>query len=253
MLLSTFSNWLSDLLEPSKFKDYCSNGLCVEASKEVTKVVTGVSFRESLIDKAIELGADCIIVHHPHGFWASDSKMPIGILGRKIQKLMEHHISLYAFHLPLDGHPEIGNNALIASKLGMNRISGFMPSGEKEVGCIASFPKPISKDEMLKRINKLFSLGISHSLLYGSSEIQKIGICSGGGSSGIDEAFSLGVDLYITGEIKEQTPIFVEEEKQNVVACGHHRTEIFGVEGLAKKINDELKIPSIFIDIDNPV
>jgi len=253
MLLRDFSNWLSDLLEPSKYKDYCSNGLCVEASSEVTKVVTGVSFRESLIDKAIELGADCIIVHHPHGFWASDSKLPIGILGRKVQKLMENHISLFGFHLPLDGHHEIGNNALIASKLGMERIIGFMSSGEKEVGCIASFPKPISREEVFMRIQKLFPLGVSHSLFYGSSEIQKIGICSGGGSSGIDEAFSLGVDLYLTGEIKEQTPIFVEEERQNVVACGHHRTEIFGVQALAKKIEVDLKIPSTFIDIDNAV
>lgn len=253
MLLSDFSKWLSDLLEPSKYKDFCPNGLCVEASSEVTKVVTGVSFRDSLIEEAIKLGANCILVHHPHGFWANDTKLPIGILGKKVQKLMKHEISLFGFHLPLDGHIEFGNNALIASKLGMKRITGFMSSGERDVGCIASLPNPISRDEFLNRIQKQFPLGIQHKLLYGSETIQKIGICSGGGSSGIDEAFSLGVDLFLTGEIKEQTPIFVEEKRQNVISCGHHRTEIFGVEALAKKINNELNIQASFIDIDNAV
>lgn len=219
----------------------------------VSKVVTGVSFRESLVDEAIECGADCIIVHHPHGFWSGDDKLPVGVLGRKVQKLMKNGISLFGFHLPLDGHLEIGNNALIASSLGLKRVGGFIDSGERQVGVIGAFDIPVFRKDFVRRVQELFPLGIQSELLFGSEQIHKVGICSGGGSSYMNEAFALGVDLYLTGEIKEQTPIFVEEGRQNLIACGHHRTEVFGVEALAAKIKADLKIPASFINIDNAI
>lgn len=253
MQLAEFSRWLGRILTPEKFKDYCPNGLCVEANSQVTHVLTGVSFRESLVDEAIRKGVDCIIVHHPHGFWNNDNGLPIGIHGRKIQKLMQHNINLFGFHLPLDGQVEFGNNAQIAKFLGVHVNGGFMKEGEGFVGCLATFNQPLSVPLFMERLDQVFDHGVQQSFFFGKESIQTIAICSGGGTSGIPEAISLGVDAYVTGEIKESTPIFVEEAKFNLVTCGHHRTEIFGVRALAKKIEEDLNIRSAFVDLDNPI
>lgn len=248
-----FSAWLNDLLTPQAFRDYCTNGLCVEASDKVTKVVTGVSFRDRLIDKAIAEGADCIFVHHPNGFWKSEDRVLVGKFGERMRRLMQHGISLYGYHLPLDGQIEFGNNALIAKAMGLNIVDGFMREGEKFVGWIGEFDAITSQEEFLARAAEVFPHGVQHSLMFGSKNIKKVAICSGGGSSGIEEAISLGCDAFITGEIKEAVPITCEELGFNLISCGHHRTEIFGVRALAEKIQNELGIPAVFVDLDNPV
>lgn len=248
-----FGNWLKNVLEPQKFKDYCPNAICVEASGEVKKVVTGVSFRDSLIDEAIARGADTIIVHHAHGFWNNEPRLPVGVLGKKIAKLFKHGISLYGFHLPLDAHEEIGNNALIASALGAKVVASFIRAGERDIAYIAEFPKTITIEEFNAALQKAMPFGAKDSFFYGSKEIRRVAICSGSASSDIPEGFALGADVFITGEIKETTPIVVEENGWNLVACGHHRTEVFGVRALAEKIQRELGLPAEFVDIDNPI
>jgi dinuclear metal center YbgI/SA1388 family protein len=253
MQLETVSCWLNQIFTPEKFKDYCPNGLCVEANSQVTKIITGVSFRESLVDEAIRQNADCIIVHHPHGFWNNDPRIPVGTHGRKIQKLMRHNINLFGFHLPLDGQVELGNNALIAKALGLTVSGKFMKEGDAFVGCIGNFAEALPVSVFKDLVRQVFEYGIQHAFFYGVPEIRTVAICSGGGTSGIAEAIRLGVDAYITGEIKESTPIFLEEEKCNLITCGHHRTEIFGVRALAKKIEQELKLPATFVDFDNPI
>lgn len=253
MELKLFSAWLNDLLTPQDFHDYCTDGLCVEANDKVTKVVTGVSFRDRLIDAAIEEKADCIIVHHPNGFWRSEDRVLVGKFGERMRRLMRHDISLYGYHLPLDGHMEIGNNALIAKAMGLNIVDGFMREGEKFVGWIGEFDGVASQEEFLARAETAFPHGIQNRLMFGSKTIKKVAICSGGGSSGIEEAFSLGCDAFITGEIKESVPITCEELGFNLINCGHHRTEVFGVRALAQKIQEELMIPAKFVDLDNPV
>lgn len=253
MKLSDFSQWLDHLLEPAAFKDYCVDGLCVEASDKVTRIVTGVSFRDRLIDAAIEDGADCIIVHHPNGFWNGDNRVLVGKFGERMRRLMQHGISLYGFHLPLDGHLEIGNNVLIAKALGLTNIKGFMQEGEKTVGVVGEYPVALSREEFLAHASRAFEHGVQHKFFYGSDTVGKVAICSGSGASGIQEAMSLGCDAFVTGEIKEAVPITVEELGFNLLSTGHHRTEIFGVRALAKKIQEELRIPAKFVDIDNPV
>lgn len=253
MRISDFSGWLNDLLEPHAFKDYCVDGLCVEASDKVTRVVTGVSFRDRLIDAAIEEHADCIIVHHPNGFWQGENRVLVGKFGERMRRLMQNGISLYGYHLPLDGHMEIGNNVLIARALGLEKIDGFMREGERTVGVVGEFAEPVSREGFVDLACGVFEHGVQHSLLYGSETVRKVAICSGSGASGIEEAKSLGCDTFITGEIKEAVPIVVEELGFNLVSAGHHRTEIFGVRALARKIENDLKIPAKFVDIDNPV
>ena len=139
MQISEFSTWLDNLLEPKMFKDYCVDGLCVEASDKVTKIVTGVSFRDRLIDAAIENKADCIIVHHPNGFWKGENCRLVGKFGERMRRLMQNGISLYGFHLPLDGHMEVGNNVLIAKEFGLENIEGFLREGERTIGVVGEF------------------------------------------------------------------------------------------------------------------
>ena len=253
MNLTDFSAWLNRLLEPRAFKDFCNNGLCVEASDKVTRVVTGVSFRDRLIDAAIECHADCIVVHHPNGFWNGESRVLVGKFGERMRRLMQQGISLYGFHLPLDGHAEIGNNAQIASQLGLRVVEGFMLEGDRPVGWIGEFDSPCSQAEFLNRAGRAFEHGVQNALMYGKNAIRRVAICSGSGASGIEEALSLGCDAFVTGDIKESVPILCEELGLNLVSAGHHRTEIFGVRALAQKIQAELGVPANFIDIDNPV
>ena len=253
MKLAEFSGWLNDLLDPSAFKDYCVNGLCVEASNTVARVVTGVSFRDRLIDAAIAEHADCIIVHHPNGFWNNEKRVLVGKFGDRMRRLMQHGISLYGYHLPLDGHLEIGNNVSIATALGLERIEGFMREGEKTVGVVGEFSGKVTRESLFSSLNRVFEHGVQQSFFYGSQNVHKVAICSGSGASGIEEAISLGCDAFVTGEIKESVPITCEELGFNLFSCGHHRTEIFGVMNLAHKIQDELGIPAKFVDIDNPI
>lgn len=253
MELPEFSAWLNELLTPQFFNDYCNNGLCVEASDQVTKVVTGVDFRDRLIDAAIEEGADCIIVHHPNGFWKGEDRILTGKFGERMRRLMKHGISLYGFHLPLDGHRGIGNNALIAKAMGLNVVQGFMQEGEGTVGVIGEWDSPATQVEFLESANIAFPLGVQNKLFYGSDRIKRVAICSGSGASGMDEALALGCDAFVTGEIKEAVPILVEEAKFNLISAGHYRTEVFGVRALAQKIAENLQISAKFVDLDNPV
>ncbi len=246
--------WFDDLLEPKSFKDYCVNGLCVEANDKVTKIVTGVSLRDQLIDAAIEEKADCIIVHHPNGFWQDESRLPVGKFGERLCKLMRNGISVFGFHLPLDGHREIGNNVMIAKSLGLNPVHEFMHAGMRAVGVIAEWNTPATREEFLDCLNTAFPHGVQNSFFHGPEEIKRVAICSGScGVSGIKDAMEMNCDAFVTGSIKEEIPIFCQECGVNLAACGHHRTETFGVRALAEKIEKELSIPSKFIDFDNPV
>ena len=164
MNISEFSAWLNGLLEPQAFKDYCNNGLSVEASDKVTRVVTGVSFRDRLIDAAIEDGADCIFVHHPNGFWVNENRVLVGKFGERMRRLMQHGISLYGYHLPLDGQPEFGNNALIAKALGLKVVEGFMVEGEKPVGWIGEFDSPVTREAFVAIANRAFEHGVQNAL-----------------------------------------------------------------------------------------
>ena len=152
---------------------------------------------------------------------------------------MNNGISVFGFHLPLDGHREIGNNAVIAKLLGLNPLHEFVHVGMRAIGVIAEWNTPATREELIDGLSGAFAHGA---------------ICSGSCSvSDIREAMEMNCDAYITGSIKEEVPIFCQENGVNLVSCGHHRTEIFGVSALASKIQTELSIPSKFIDLDNPI
>ena len=174
MNISDFSAWLDGLLEPQAFKDYCVDGLCVEASEKVTRVVTGVSFRDRLIDAAIENGADCIFVHHPNGFWQGENRVLVGKFGERMRRLMQNGISLYGYHLPLDGQPEFGNNVLIAKAFGLKNLEGFIREGERTVGYVGEFEEPVSRDGFVELACGVFEHGVQHALMYGKEFVRKV-------------------------------------------------------------------------------
>jgi len=246
--------YLKTLLKPELYKDYCPNGLIVESSTKVHRVVTGVSLSLDLIDETVARKADALIVHHPHGFWNNQSRLPVGTMARKLKSLLSHGISVWGFHLPLDGHPEVGNNIGLARAFGAEVYGGFMKEGQANVGVLARFPVPVEPIHLREKAVAIFGKnGVQHALMHGPLEIETIAICSGGGASAIEEAIGLGVQAFLTGELKESSPILAREEGIHLMACGHHATETFGPRLLAERITKDLGIPAEFVEIPNPV
>ena len=246
-------SWLATFLEVAKFKDYSPNCMIVEGGRDLQKGVSGVSLNLELIQAAVERDASFILVHHPHGFWNSDPRLPRGTLAKKLKLLLENGISVYGYHLPLDGHPVVGNNAQIASALGLFDREGFSKAGEGFVGCQGLLEQPVPVDEFMAKISE--AVGEPNFVFRGGPEtVQRIAICSGGAANGVLERLDHpGVDLYLTGEPKEQTRQLALEEGFHFVACGHHATERFGVKALSRKLEEKFGLEIEFVDVPNPV
>jgi len=239
--------YCDELLDINAFQDYCPNGLQVDAGRsEVRKIVTGVTACQALIDAAVEVKADLILVHHGY-FWKGESEPLKGIKGRRIRTLMQSGINLLAYHLPLDAHPEFGNNRQLADKLGFSA-----PAPVKD-GLMwqADLKQPLRACELQDRIAK--ALGQQPMLIpIGEKPIRRVGWCSGGAQDYIESAAELGLDAYITGEISERTVHLTRELGIHFYAAGHHATEKFGVQALGMHLADCHKLEHQFIDIPNP-
>ena len=252
-----FDAILYALLEPGKFDDFCPNGCLVDqyADKNIRKVVTGVSLRAALIAAAIERGADAIIVHHPNGFWKSEKdKRLVGTFGKYMSALARNDIALYGFHLPLDANVVVGNNATIYRTLGLD--SEVLASDAQRfmdgIGYIGH--GEITRELLVGAFPHGWTL-VGPAFVPGKR--YTVAICSGSGTSGLQEARDAGCDMFITGEIRESTTIFAEENGITVIAAGHHRSEVFCVRELAEFINSHSSVfPGVsaeFVDIDNPI
>lgn len=240
---------LNEILEPQKFKDYCPNGLQIEGQKDINKVITGVSLSEKLIDAAINRNAQAIIVHHGI-FWNKDSYNITGIKKKRIEKLIKNNINLYAYHLPLDNHKELGNNIQLAKILGINPIG---TTSEQELLWYGELITPITL--------KKFEHEITHKLLHkpqvfsNNSEqlIKKVAWCTGGADSFFMDAIELDVDVFISGEVSE--PIYSLSEESDVVyiAAGHYATERYGIKSLSRYLTENNIVQAEFIELYNPI
>lgn len=238
------------LLQYRPYKDHIRNGLLVDGGKEVKKVLTGVSFGDHLLDQAIQVRADCILVHHAHGFWDNQPRHIVGAHGQRVRKLIQNGISLLGYHLPLDGHPELGNNALLLQTVGAE-----MQNGVKELIHVGTFPENIAVSTNYI-IRALAETGLDKPqafFSYGPREITKVAICSGGAPDYIEEAAAAGAQLYITGEAREHTQQRAKDLGIHFMAYGHHNTETFGVKALAEYIKKTYTIPAEFYNVPNPV
>lgn len=253
MLLSNFEQHLNNLYDVESFKDYCPKGLTVEGKPELKSGITGVSFGLDLLDEAIERQVDFIVVHHLHGFWNNQSHIVRGSLKRKIQGLLSNGISLFGFHLPMDAHPLIGNNMGVLNALGLTHVGGFLREGTKDIGFLGEFDEPHNHDDMLNLVRS--SIGQENfAFMSGKSTIKKVGVCTGAAPSAVEELVAMGdIDLYITGEARENTKQYCLEEGINFIAAGHHQTECFGPRLLANYITKELGLKTEFVNLHNPV
>jgi len=252
MQRNEFEKQLNRLLKPEQIKDFCPNGLQVQGSDVISKIVTGVTATKELIDEAIDVGADTIIVHHGY-FWKNESPVIRGMKYERIKALLTHNINLLAYHLPLDIHPELGNNAQLAKLLDI-KVTGPLELGnEFSVAIQGEFSKSVSSVELSKRISHRLNRQCLHLAANSNKEISTIAWCSGGGQNYIELAAEQGIDAFISGEVSEQTTHIAKEMDIHFFAAGHHATERYGAKALAEHISQNMNIDARFIDIDNPV
>lgn len=246
--LSAINEWL----KVDEFKDYCPNGLQVEGKSEIKKIVTGVTACEALIDKAIAVKADAILVHHGY-FWKGEAAPVVGMKKRRIAKLLAADISLLAYHLPLDAHPELGNNVQLADRLGLVSEGGLQPDAKHPVGLLGELKELQSLQQWLAYIERQLGrkpMVIGHNL---EQKVGRVAWCTGAAQSYIEQAIAQGADVFLSGEISEPTVHIARESGITYIAAGHHATERYGVQALGERLQQHFGIEHCYIDIDNPV
>nr|WP_162902345.1 Nif3-like dinuclear metal center hexameric protein [Facilibium subflavum] len=241
---------LDEILAVNEIQDYCPNGLQVQGKKEIQTIITGVTASLALIEKAIEMKADAIIVHHGY-FWKNESYPITGMKYQRISQLIKHDINLFAYHLPLDIHPSCGNNAQLAKRLDLKVLGPFDTNTHPSYGIICQ-STAISTDQLASNIEKVLDRA---PLVVGpdKEQISKIALCTGGAQDFIEQAFHAGAEVYISGEISERTTHIANELGITYIAAGHHATERYGINALGEHLAKQFKIDHHFIDINNPV
>ena len=246
--LSEIIDYCDKRLDIGNFDDYCPNGLQVEVAQEISHIVTGVTASLALIEAAAQAGADLLLVHHGY-FWKNEASPLTGMKGRRIQALYRSDMSLAAYHLPLDAHPELGNNARLGLLLG---CPDPRPIGD-DSGLLwgAEYSEEVDRGDLLKKIQSL--TGQEPLLLPGGEHgIRRLAWCTGGAQSWVDKAADLGFDAYITGEVSEASFHIAAERRIHFVAAGHHATERYGIQALGAELENNFNIKHEFIDIANP-
>jgi dinuclear metal center YbgI/SA1388 family protein len=248
MQLKDLRDYIGSLLEVDRFRDYCPNGLQVEGRQEVLKIATGVTASKALLDSATAWGADAIIVHHGY-FWRGEEAVLTGIKKQRIAHLLSHDISLLAYHLPLDAHVELGNNAQLAKLLGWKEHCRF---GEQSVACCGELREAQTLGELANELARKLE---REPLVIGdlASQVKKIAWCSGAAQSYFEQAIALGVDAFVTGEISEQNVHLAHEAGVAFISAGHHATERYGVLALGKHLASNFDVECQFFDKNTPV
>ncbi len=246
--LTEIVHYTDTLLQSSSFKDYCPNGLQVEGTQEVNKIISGVTASQALLDMAVEKNADMVLVHHGY-FWKSDPPAITGIRRRRIATLLQHDINLLAYHLPLDAHPEFGNNAGLAKQLELIVDAPLNAAGIGNIGHLAS---PMSAVDFAAHVDKCLSR--KPLLINGDGrKIKNIAWCTGAAQDYMEQAIAAGADAYLSGEISEQTVHLARESGIHYLSAGHHATERYGVQLLGAEIAKKFDLQHEFMDIDNPI
>ena len=252
------SAYFDELLQVARIKDYCPNGLQVQGKPMIKNLVSGVTASLALIEEAIALKADAIMVHHGW-FWKNDDARVIGQLHSRLKLLMDHEINLFAFHLPLDVHPVLGNNAQLAKVMGWKPLKGseraFLGSALPLDGLIWE-GRPEASQKTLGQLARSISGRLGRDpLVIGdlNKPIKRIAWCTGGAQGYINQAIKMKVDAYISGEVSEQTFHAAEESGVAYIAAGHHATERYGIGALGEFLAQKYKLKHQFVDIPNPV
>jgi len=248
MLLNELRDYIASLLQTGLFKDYCPNGLQVEGGAEVRRIATGVSASQQVIDAATAWGADAILVHHGY-FWRNEDAAITGIKKRRIAQLLRHDVSLLAYHLPLDAHAELGNNAQLGKLLGLVEQGRF---GEQDIACIGELEhqQPLAQfaawvGGRLQRTPQVIGDN--------AQTVHKVAWCSGGAQGYFEAAIAQGADVYVSGEISEPNFHLAHESGVAFIAAGHHATERLGIQALGEHLSMRFHLEHRFFDQDNPI
>jgi dinuclear metal center YbgI/SA1388 family protein len=251
-VLANLLAYLDELLQPASFSDYGPNGLQVPGPDEVRTVVTGVSASAELFERAAELGADLVVVHHGL-FWNGAPLALTTSAKRRLQLLFEHDMALAAYHLPLDGHPEVGNNALLAERLGCAAREPFGLHEGMAIGVAGRFDGDgIEAGELVRRVHELTGRE-PLAFLDGPERVRSVAIVSGAGADYLGDAVAAGHDAFVTGEPAERVMTFAREEAIHFLAAGHYATETFGVRRLGELLADRFGVAHHFADVPNPI
>ncbi len=250
---SDLTDWLAAELQVARFKDYCPNGLQVAGKTEIRRIVTGVTATEALIREAIAREADAILVHHGY-FWRGEDPRVVGIRRTRLKLLLEHDINLIAYHLPLDAHPRWGNNAQLATVLGLTptmTAHGPLTVGDSDLIWMGTAPGLNTLGELGDRVNTRLA---RTPLVVGdaAAPVTRVAWCTGGAQGMLQQAIDAGADAYITGEVSEQTVHLARETGVGFISAGHHATERYGVKALGDEVRLRFGVSVDFIDIDNP-
>jgi dinuclear metal center YbgI/SA1388 family protein len=240
------------LLEPGDFEDYCVNGLQVPGARAVETIASGVSAHAELFELAATERADLLLVHHGL-FWGSGVRSVDELLKRRLQALFDAGIALAAYHLPLDAHPELGNNALLARALGADRLTPFALHRGRPIGFVGSLPEDgLAAEELVARVRAATA---ADPLVFdaGPARIRRVAVVTGSGADYLAEAAAAGADALVTGEPAERTMALARETGLHLVAAGHYATETFGVRGLGELLAERFGARHVFLDVPNPV
>lgn len=249
--LDNIIKWCNQTLKTNEFKDYAPNGLQIEGKSEVKRILCAVTASQEAIDAAIAQQADLLLVHHGY-FWKGEPYPITGMRGKRIKSLIQHDISLLAYHLPLDSHPTLGNNAAIAEILQLENIENLNPTERHPIGNIGYLAHPMSPEDFKQYLTEKLGFDSIH-LNAEKKSIQKIGFCTGAAQDFITQAAEMDCDAYISGEVSERTFYEATELDIHYYACGHHATERYGVQRLAKAISEQFEIECSYYELNNPI
>ena len=245
------AQYLENFLSTRTYNDYAPNGLQVEGKDTIKRICTAVTASFDVITEAVKWQADALLVHHGY-FWRGEDPIIVGIKRQRISKLLSHNMSLFAYHLPLDCHLELGNNACLAQLLALNSINTHKVGNTEHLLWSGLLAKPMSASALSEFIGNKLGRTPLH-IAGNDKDIASIAWCSGGAQDYIDQAHKLGVDAYLSGEVSERTYYQAKELGIHYYSGGHHATERYGIRALGQHLADHFKLEHLFIDSDNPV
>lgn len=244
-------NYLDDFLQTQKISDYCPNGLQIEGKTPIKKIITGVTACQQLIDQAIAEQADAVIVHHGF-FWKNENPTITGIKQKRIAALLNKQINLLAYHLPLDIHPVVGNNAQLGLQLALTARERININGVPDLLYVGNLAEPMLAEDFATLITKQLARKPLH-IKGSTAQIKTIAWCTGAAQDFINYAYQYDCDAYLTGEASEQTVHIARENDKHFFAAGHHATERYGIKALGEHLAQKFNLEQQFIDVDNPV
>lgn len=248
MQLSELLNYNASLLQTSLYKDYSPNGLQIEGKAEVARIATAVTASQAVIDAALAWKADALLVHHGY-FWRNEEAPIVGIKKRRVATLLAQDVNLLAYHLPLDAHETLGNNARLAEILGLQLCSR---EGEQKLLNLGTLPHAQSLSDFGLRVGARLAR-LPQIIAGDGREIRRIAWCSGGAQGYFEQAIALGADAYLTGEVSEQCFHLAQESGVAFIAAGHHATERYGIQALGQHLAERFQLQHQFFDQDNPI